>query len=223
MLHSQSRLPKLALGLAFLGLAGAVTATPAHALNQNINFTAVNGGFTPSTGSAADFTWGSGAGWSTAGANNLNITLTSPSYSVTTAGNLLIGFTHQYNTESCCDFGQLFVSRNGGGYTQVSAFTTGGGPSNNGVWNGISGGLISSAANLGAYALGETVRFQFLYRTDVSVVGANPNWRITQFSASTSATPVPFVFSPLPGLILGWGAWRGKRKLQQRQLAAKTV
>ncbi|MCW5969908.1 MAG: S8 family serine peptidase [Blastocatellales bacterium] len=106
-----------------------------------------------------------------------DISLDSPGIAVTSAA-AQVTFRHRYDTESCCDGGNLEIAVGGGGFTDIIAaggsFVAGG--YNGTRWGGSSGGYITTTVNLPAAAAGMSIRLRWRMRTDFSIGGAG--WRI---------------------------------------------
>jgi len=99
--------------------------------------------------------------------------LVSPAFLVTASGAQVI-FRHSYNTEACCDGGKLELSIGGGVFVELitagGSFAAGGyGP--DGWWAGLSGGFITTIANLPATTLNQSVRLRWHFTSDPTVAG----------------------------------------------------
>lgn len=124
-------------------------------------------------------------------------TLTGPSITVSQAGPLVLSFNHRYSFEfdgTRWDGGQVRMSINGGAFTTIpsNAYTANGyigtisgtgilqgQPGFNEASPGYSAGVfITSVANLGNFAAGSTVAFQFVGTWDEGTTAAQPNWVI---------------------------------------------
>jgi hypothetical protein len=175
--------------------------------------------------------------WSANGEDNLGTPsdsrLNSPLINVNTTAPLTLTFDHRYSFESgLLDGGAVFLSVNGGPYTQVptSAFTENGYTGiglignhdliNSDGFNGDSpgyaaGDLITSTASLGSFGIGDTLSIQFLGAWNEFAKGTEPNWQIDSIAiTSPDALPEPASFFLLAlggaGLLLAW--WkRGAR------------
>jgi hypothetical protein len=150
--------------------------------------------------------------WLANGSENLaapsHSRLTSPPVTVTQSSSVELSFTHRYSIEGdLWDGGAVFMSVNGGAFTQVpnSAFTSNGYTGfglignhdlfNGEGFNGDSPGygantFISSIANLGTFSGDDTIRIQFLGAWDEFAKGQTPNWQIESVTL-TQAVPEP--------------------------------
>ncbi len=253
--------------LAIACIASIASTKPAHALSISEDFTTSDGGFTTSStnGGAFEYNQDEYVGknlWFTFGSTSPSkATLTSPSYTIDTAGPLTLRFSHAWRFENDTDAFQVVPSDpdtptdaadgglveykiNNGAWTQIpkSAFTET--PYNGAigayanrplaeavgkeVWTGAQSDnsnvvFLNSAATFGTFAPGDTVQIRYVGYWDRETA-QQYNWRIQQFNlADSTPTPVPFAFSPLPGLIFAWGVRAVKQSSKNRQTAKATA
>jgi hypothetical protein len=211
----------------------------AHASAQSIHsedFNLNGGGYTvtdqggPEGPWTYDLTTGT---WLANGSENLGAPshsrLTSPPVTVTTSTSVSLSFTHRYSIEGdLWDGGAVFVSVNGGAFTQVpnSAFTANGytgfglignhdllnGEGFNGDSPGYGAGMfITSTANLGTFSGDDTIRVQFLGAWDEFAKGQTPNWQIDSVEIS-QAIPEPTGIAMLAMAGVGL-AYRARRRI----------
>jgi hypothetical protein len=148
------------------------------------DFEADDGGFTaasfqPFGVSGGPWTYGAGA-WTAAGSGTAGSPfeqlLTSPEMIVPANGAVTLAFDQAYNYEADWDGGVVMLSVNNGPFTFVTDFSQNGydvalqtgadygyAGDLNGVmaFNGDSGGVIHSVANLGSLTAGDVIRIQF--------------------------------------------------------------
>ena len=134
------------------------------------------------------------------------ITLTCPAVTITRSGSVSLSFVHRYSFESgSWDGGQVRISKNGGPFTTVSgsAFSANG-------YNGTvlpnsaaeihgepafvetSAGhqtpaYLTSVADLGVFAAGDTLTLQFLAANDTNTRNLRPQWEITSLALTEGA------------------------------------
>ena len=125
--------------------------------------------------------------------------LDSPTIAITTA-TTVVTFRHQFNLEATFDGGVLEISINGGAFTDI--VTAGGSFSQGGytntistnflspiagrqAWSGISGGYITTAANLPAGAAGQNVKLRWRLASDCSV--SSTGWNVDTISIEDQA------------------------------------
>lgn len=229
------------MAVALLGLLGGQIATAAtiHDENFDVNdggYSVVNQG-----GPEGPWTYDLGSGtWLANGSENLGAPshsrLTSPAVNVTQSGPVELSFTHRYSIESdLWDGGAVFVSVNGGGFTQVlsNAFSanpyTGfglignhdllGGQGFNGDSPGYGAGeYITSVASLGSLTAGDTVAVQFLGAWDEFAKGQTPNWQISGVTI-TQAVPEPASMMTLAIAALGVTGMAWRRRSRRKRVA----
>jgi hypothetical protein len=162
------------------------------------NFKTSDGGYTAeTTGTSPAGGWAydaAGGFWYANGDDSgpTTSTLTGPAITVSQAGPLVLSFSHRYSFEfdgTRWDGGQVRISVNGGPFTPVpsNSFTANGYvgliTGNHGLtgqwgFNGPSPGTITSVANLGNFAAGDTLAIQFVGGWDEGTTATQPNWVI---------------------------------------------
>jgi hypothetical protein len=182
------------------------------------DFNANNGGFTVETPQPYDGPWvydAASGSWREDGQNPENSrpntsTLISPTVTVTRAGGVQLAFAHRYSFEGgAWDGGNVWISINGGAYTMVpgSAFLQNGYngtvlPNSASILKGqaafienstgYGAGFLTSVANLGTFAVGDTIRVQFIAANDTNTRGEFvPNWQIDSVALSEGITGSP--------------------------------
>ncbi|MCX6879503.1 MAG: autotransporter-associated beta strand repeat-containing protein [Verrucomicrobia bacterium] len=143
--------------------------------------------------------------------------LTSRTLTVPTAGDVTLRFQHRYNMENEWDGGAVYVSRNGAAptYVPASAFSANGynvvpnlGNSSiyagMNVFNGESAGWSTSAhvesmANLGAFAMGDTLAITFRGGWDEGTNQGSPGWEIASVDVRDAADTALLNVSLLEG------------------------
>jgi len=142
--------------------------------------------------------------------------LSSPDCIVTAAGDVTVSIDHRHAFEGgMWDSAQLWISVNGGDYTDVGkdAFTANGYTDVAIVGNGIAkgqngfgetsagyadGSYITTTANLGSFAAGDAVSVRFVALYDDCATGAKPNWvidKVAFFSGDVRYVPAIYDFS----------------------------
>jgi Putative Ig domain len=140
--------------------------------------------------------------------------LDTPSVAIT-SGTAQVTFRNYFNTESTFDGGVLEISFGGNNFIDIIAaggsFVTGGYNASistafqspiagRQAWSGNSGGYITTIANLGPNAAGQTVTLRFRMASDTSV--SSTGWRLDTISvvdgACASPTPTPTPSPPPP-------------------------
>ncbi len=186
------------------------------------SFASGDGGFTVVDTDPAPpgpFLYDSGAGvWTADGAVDgcggpYNSQLSSPEYTVPVSQAVTLNFNHRYSFESDrWDGGQVRVSVNGGGWTNVPAenFTANGYPPGLIQGNGIlkdqrafhedspgygAGTYITTTAILGTFNAGDKIRVQFLGGWDDCSKGSYPSWVIKDLRLSYSTPPQAVQFT----------------------------
>lgn len=179
------------------------------------NFDLDDGGYVVNNGGGPEgpFTYDISSGtWLANGSENLGAPsssgIISPTITVTQSGPVELSFSHRYSIEGdLWDGAAVFVSVNGGGYSQIpsSAFSANGyngfglignhgllgGEGYNGDSAGYGSGLfITSVASLGSLSAGDTVALQFIAFWDEFAKGQTPNWQIDSVQV-TQAVPEP--------------------------------
>jgi hypothetical protein len=178
------------------------------------DFSGGDGGFTVTNVGAVENPWAYDAAgfWSTGGSENVgsptSSSLVSPVLTTTVGGPTTLTFSHRHSFELdtvVWDGGAVQISVNGGAYAPVpgSAFTSNGYgdvvEGNNaligleafvGVSPGYANGeLITSVAELGDLAAGDTVSIAFLGAWDEFARATPPNWVVS--SVSVTSVPEP--------------------------------
>ncbi len=175
------------------------------------DFSGSDGGYTVANSGAIEGPWvyDGAETWTVDGSENAaaptHSRLTSPTITFTSGGPVELSFVHRYSIEGgLWDGAAVFTSINGGPFEQVpgSSFTlngyTGSGLIGNhdlgggGGYNGNSGGYadgtyITSVAELGTLADGDTLALQFLGAWDEYTRGSSPNWQIDSLEVYTVA------------------------------------
>ncbi len=149
------------------------------------------------------------AGWLVTGANAgpANGSITSPPVTITATGEPTLTFTHRYSFEydgTAWDGGAVYVSIDGGGFTQLAAgdFTEGGYTrpiTGNNVLFGLdgfngdspgyaTGAVITSVVKLPPVLAGSTVQVRFLGAWDEGAMGQTPNWEIQSVTLDVEGT-----------------------------------
>jgi hypothetical protein len=208
----------------FLAAAAAVLA-PAATAAVTYDFNSNDGGSTSTFNTAAfDGPWGYGAGagaggtggWSTEGqvaeVGHPNTTdLTSALLGVSAAGPVTLTFEHRWSFEADgtnWDGGAVFVSQNGGPFTQLPVLSFTAVPYNGTIAAGsaselkgllgfvgqsagyATGAFVTSVASLGPFAAGDTLRIRFRAAYDSNTSGGAPDWAIDNVALS-NADPIP--------------------------------
>ena len=143
--------------------------------------------------------------------------LTSPDYIVSAAGEVTLSFEHRHAFEGAMwDSGQLWISVNGGDYTDVGkdAFSVNGYTDVAIIGNGIAkgqngfgntsaghadGSYITTIASLGSFAAGDAISVRFVALYDDCATGAKPNWVIASVSSDQMA--IESIAPPVNGWI----------------------
>jgi hypothetical protein len=221
--------------LLLLGAVQQASAATIHSEDFNLN----GGGYSVANQGGPEGPWTydlSTGTWLANGSENLaapsHSRLTSPPVTVTTTSSVSLSFTHRYSIEGdLWDGGAVFISLNGGAFTQVpnSAFTANGytgfglignhdllgGEGYNGDSPGYGAGMfIISTANLGTYSGDDTIRVQFLGAWDEFAKGQTPNWQIDSVLI-TQAIPEPTGIAMIALAGLGLAAL-ARRRIAQR-------
>ena len=194
------------------------------------DFNSGNGGFASTLNTATfDGPWvygavgvGGSGGWSTDGqsaeiSHACTTDLTSPSLLVLSSGNVTLGFDHRYSFEfdgTRWDGGAVFVSLNGGAFTEVpgASFTAnsyGGSVAANSASElagqeaftaaspGYAGStFLTSTANLGTFAAGDSLQVRFRAAYDTNTSGGSPDWVVDNVVLS-NIIPEPLTLSLL--------------------------
>jgi hypothetical protein len=188
----------------------------------NKSFTTDDGGFTvvntdPAPPGPFFYDGGSGV-WSADGAVDgcggpYNSQLNSPEYTVPVTQSVSLSVQHRYSFEGDrWDGGQIRISKNGGGYTNVPAenFTANGYATGtiqgSGILNGqrafnadspgyTDGTFITTTAILGNFTTGDKISVQFLGGWDDCSTGKTPSWVIKDIKLSYSSAPQNVTFS----------------------------
>lgn len=199
--------------------AGILPSTAVNFVTQS--FASVDGGFTvinsepeppgPWLYDAASGTWTAEGAVDGCG-GPYNSRLNSPEYTVPVAQAVTLSFSHRYSFEGDrWDGGQVRISVNGGGFTNVPAanFTANGyAPGliqGNGIINGqrafmdnspgyTSGAFITTTAILGTFAQNDKIVVQFLGGWDDCSKGLSPSWVIKDLKLSYSSAPMSVAF-----------------------------
>ena len=190
-----------------LGIAlGLLVGYPASVLSQIAvyDFSSDDEGFTVETVGAVPGPWEydeENGQWVSAGSvagcgGPYHDFLTSPDCIVSAAGEVTLSVEHRHAFEAdMWDSGQIWISVNGGDYTDVGkdAFSANGYTSVAIVGNGIAkgqnglggtsagyagGSYITTTASLGSFAAGDAVSVRFVALYDDCSTGTNPNWVI---------------------------------------------
>ena len=137
--------------------------------------------------------------------------LTSPDCIVTAAGEVSLSVEHRHAFEAdMWDSGQLWISVNGGDYTDVGkdAFSANGYTDKAIVGNGIAkgqnafggtsagyadGSYITTTASLGSFDAGDAISVRFVALYDDCATGTNPNWVIDKVVFFGGDIDVPYV------------------------------
>ena len=133
--------------------------------------------------------------------------LSSPDCIVTAAGDVTVSIDHRHAFEGgMWDSAQLWISVNGGDYTDVGkdAFTANGYTDVAIVGNGIAkgqngfgetsagyadGSYITTSASLGTFAAGDAISVRFVALYDDCSTGTNPNWVIDKVAFFSGDVP----------------------------------
>jgi len=133
--------------------------------------------------------------------------LSSPDCIVSAAGEVTVSVNHRHAFEGgMWDSGQLWISVNGGDYTDVGkdAFAANGYTNVAIVGNGIAkgqngfgetsagyadGSYITTTASLGTFAAGDAISVRFVALYDDCSTGANPNWVIDKVALFSGDIP----------------------------------
>lgn len=195
---------------------------PSTAINfVNQSFASVDGGYTvtnseteppgPWLYDAASGTWTAEGSVDGCG-GPYHSRLSSTEYTVPVAQAVTLSFSHRYSFEADrWDGGQVLISVNGGGFTNVAAtnFTANGyAPGliqGNGVINGqrafmenspgyASGTFITTSAILGTFKANDKIVVQFLGAWDDCSKGLSPSWQIKDVKLSYSSAPMSVAF-----------------------------
>lgn len=222
------------LGLLATGFVGAVTYdfnAGGDGFTSTLNTAAFDG---PWVHGATAGVGGSG-GWSTEGQSpensHANTTdLTSPAFVMGVAGALTLSFDHRYSFEfdgTRWDGGAVMVALNGGAFAAVpGASFSANGYNGTVAANSLSqlagqeaftsvsagyanGAFINSVANLGVFALGDSVQVRFRAAYDSNTTGGSPDWAID--NVSLSAVPEPCGFALLASALGVFAAARNRR------------
>lgn len=171
-----------------------------------------DGGFSVNNVGAVEkpWTYNGSSFWSVGGSENLasptSSSLVSAELTATSGGPATLTFSHRYSFERdsvVWDGGQVLVSINGGAFTTVNGFSTGGYNAvveGNNALNGksafsgdspgyVDGTFITSVADLGVLSAGDTISVEFLGAWDEFARGKDPNWVID--NVSVTAVPEP--------------------------------
>lgn len=186
------------------------------------SFASGDGGFTVVDTDPAPpgpFLYDAGAGvWTADGSGDgcggpFNSQLSSPEYTVPVSLAVTLNFNHRYSFEADrWDGGQVRVSVNGGGWTNVPAenFTANGYPPGLIQGNGIikdqrafhedspgyaAGSYITTTALLGSFNAGDKIRVQFVGAWDDCSKGSQPSWVIKDLRLSYSTPPQAVEFT----------------------------
>ena len=200
-----------------------IPATGAGAALLDESFTGGNGGFTattPGAFSGTPFAYDAGAGsWQVNQADaeagvGMTSYLDTPAITVTRAGYVYLNFSHRWSLEAdYWDGARVEVSVNGGAYTAVpgTAFSAGGYNGTVRAGNSIlqnqaaftltsanhqGPGYVDSAADLGFFNTGDTVKVRFVYGADTNTGGPNkPSWEITSVKLTDGNAPSTVTFT----------------------------
>lgn len=221
--------------LAFICVWGAIVSAQA----QLFDFDSGDQGFT-STFNTAPFDgpwvrggWGVGGtgGWASDGqsasiGHPCTTDLTSPVININAAATVTLSFDQRYSFESAAgqhwDGGAVYISVNGGDFTQVAegSFTSNGYNGTVEAWTQGSelgglraftqtsdgyanGNFISSVAELGAFAGGDTIQLRFRAAFDENTSGGSPDWLLDNVNVvQTVPEPTSMAVLALGTLVL---------------------
>jgi hypothetical protein len=128
---------------------------------------------------------------------------------VLAAGDVQLSFDHRYRFESgSWDGGAVFMSHNGGAFTKVAGISFSSNGYNSAVLGNSAselagqeafveasagydaGQFLTSVANLGSFAMGDSIQVRFTAAYDTNTSDASPDWAIDNVSL-TNAVPEP--------------------------------
>ena len=188
---------------------GVLSCTPFESFDS-VTAPTLPAGWTSSATGVAAVNWATSTTTSDSGANNAFVTdpggisdslLTSPALTITTL-NRTIQFRNNYGLENGFDGGVMEISVNGGAFTDVitagGSFTSGGYNSvissgfsspigGRSAWSGNSNGYTTTAVELPASTIGQSVRLRFRMAADIDTSGVG--WRVDTIQACGFASP----------------------------------